>query len=94
MILQAKFHVGHGALHVYLQICFVQQPVVLPSLSSLCFVHLLSLKSHILFMPFSISKKSAAYLYINGVEVGMSKDSKLPARYDITRFVKKMHLTN
>lgn len=32
--------------------------------------------------------KSAAYLYINGVEVGMSKDSKLPARYDITRFVK------
>ncbi len=33
--------------------------------------------------------KSAAYLYINGVEVGMSKDSKLPARYDITRFVKK-----
>ncbi|MBR4154053.1 MAG: glycoside hydrolase family 2, partial [Paludibacteraceae bacterium] len=33
--------------------------------------------------------KSAAYLYINGVEVGMSKDSKLPARFDITRFVKK-----
>lgn len=33
--------------------------------------------------------KSAAYLYINGVEVGMSKDSKLPARYDITKYVKK-----
>ncbi len=32
--------------------------------------------------------KSAAYVYVNGEFVGMSKDSKTPARYDITSFVK------
>ena len=31
--------------------------------------------------------KSAAFLFINGKEVGMSKDSKTPARFDITDFV-------
>ncbi|MCL1974409.1 MAG: DUF4981 domain-containing protein [Bacteroidetes bacterium] len=31
--------------------------------------------------------KSAAYLFINGKEVGMSKDSKTPARYDITDYI-------
>lgn len=31
--------------------------------------------------------KSAAYLYINGREVGMNKDSKTPARYDITDYI-------
>ncbi|MEG1573682.1 MAG: glycoside hydrolase family 2 TIM barrel-domain containing protein [Bacteroidales bacterium] len=32
--------------------------------------------------------KSATYLYINGNMVGMSKDSKLPARYNITEYLK------
>ena len=56
IILQAKFHVGHGALHVYLQITFEQHPVVLSLLIALYFVHLLSRKSHILLSEFSISK--------------------------------------
>ena len=33
--------------------------------------------------------KSAAYVYVNGEFVGMSKDSKTPARYDITSYVKE-----
>ena len=31
--------------------------------------------------------KSAVYLFINGQQVGMSKDSKTPARFDITDYV-------
>ena len=31
--------------------------------------------------------KSASFLFINGKEVGMSKDSKTPARFDITDYV-------
>ena len=31
--------------------------------------------------------KSATYLFINGKEVGMSKDSKTPARFDITDYL-------
>jgi len=31
--------------------------------------------------------KSATYLFINGKQVGMSKDSKTPARFDITDYV-------
>lgn len=33
--------------------------------------------------------KSASYLHINGKEVGMNKESKLPARYNITKYLKK-----
>lgn len=32
--------------------------------------------------------KSATYIYVNGREVGMHKDSKTPARYDITQYLK------
>ncbi|MBN2236461.1 MAG: DUF4981 domain-containing protein [Bacteroidales bacterium] len=33
--------------------------------------------------------KSAFYLWVNGEKVGYSQDSKLPAEFDITRFLKK-----
>lgn len=36
----------------------------------------------------SESTKGAAYYYLNGQFIGMSKDSKLPARFDITNYAK------
>ncbi|MDG5801054.1 glycoside hydrolase family 2 TIM barrel-domain containing protein [Marinilabiliaceae bacterium ANBcel2] len=33
--------------------------------------------------------KSASFIYINGQFVGMSKDSKTPARYNITQYIKE-----
>ncbi|MDP4173789.1 MAG: glycoside hydrolase family 2 TIM barrel-domain containing protein [Bacteroidota bacterium] len=33
--------------------------------------------------------KSAGYVYVNGVKVGLTKDSKTPSEFDITKYVRK-----